>query len=541
MPTKKKYLIGTRGSLLATTQAGHVQQELIKKIGDDFELVTIKTTGDIKTSKPLWQYDGKDFFTKELDEALINKKVDLVVHSLKDLSTERPKEFSLAAVFQRKFGGDILLVRQELLNHQTSGDKFILGTSSPRRMEQAKLYLQKLLPTPLSKLPLEIKSLRGNVDTRITKLKNKEYDGIILAYAGLERLALNKDITFMLQKLLEGLNFMLLPESKFPGAAGQGALGIECLSDNHDLCEKLKKIDDLTTRQEVEQEKKFFKTLGGTCHLPVGIRVKKWKDKEFHFMSGKWEDKTLEHKEQVEPPTSNSSSTWQSNDVLFIGLPQNKLDKRFDRTKFPFKILTDDTILKNVFPSIQVPSEGRFFITSNYCAQAMDHLSFKGTTWVSGEHTWEDLAKKGHWVHGSTGPLGYKSLEEYNDSHFFHLMEDIQFSQKLPWVVFSHQKATSTLGKVVSCYEHKVHTPWPDIEVMKKVKACYWMSFIQYELYTEHFPFLKEENVKNYCGLGKTWERFQKENIPVSAVINYQHLLNMITKTPVPLPWELST
>lgn len=113
MPTH--YKIGTRGSLLALTQCGQVKDELERLTGDTFELVPIKTQGDIQTSKPLWQMEGNNFFTRELDEALLTDQVDLVVHSYKDLGSLRPEGISLAAVTKRTFAHDILLIKNETI------------------------------------------------------------------------------------------------------------------------------------------------------------------------------------------------------------------------------------------------------------------------------------------------------------------------------------------------------------------------------------------------------------------------------------------
>src|SRR5690606_21785539 len=129
------YKIGTRGSLLAVTQSTLMKNELERISGEKFELVLIKTQGDQITNKPLWQLEGKDCFTKELDEALLAGTVDLVIHSYKDLGSERPQGIKLAAVTERKFAHDILLIPQKNVDALSNweGD-FIVGTSSPRRI-----------------------------------------------------------------------------------------------------------------------------------------------------------------------------------------------------------------------------------------------------------------------------------------------------------------------------------------------------------------------------------------------------------------------
>ena len=131
---KDKYTIGTRGSLLALTQCDLIKEEIEEKSGLKFNLNVIKTQGDQITDKPLWQLEGKDFFTKELDHALINETIDLVVHSYKDLGSERPKDIKLRTITKRTYAHDILLIKKSTLEDLKSKKTFVVGTSSPRRI-----------------------------------------------------------------------------------------------------------------------------------------------------------------------------------------------------------------------------------------------------------------------------------------------------------------------------------------------------------------------------------------------------------------------
>lgn len=141
------YKIGTRGSLLAVTQSTLIKNELERISGDKFELVLIKTQGDQITNKPLWQLEGKDFFTKELDEALLAGEVDLVIHSYKDLGSERPEGIKLAAVTERRFAHDILIIPQKNVEALKNWKgEFVVGTSSPRRIANLTHSLKNYLP-----------------------------------------------------------------------------------------------------------------------------------------------------------------------------------------------------------------------------------------------------------------------------------------------------------------------------------------------------------------------------------------------------------
>ena len=296
MPEQKHYKIGTRGSLLALTQCNQVRVELERLTGDTFELEVIKTQGDLITNAPLWQLDGKDFFTKELDEALLSSKVDLVVHSYKDLGSVRPEGITLAAVTKRTFAHDILLIKNQTIAELKNKNEIIVGTSSPRRMVNLEQGLAPFLPFGAAK-KISTKVLRGNINTRIQKLQDGEYDAIVLALPGIERLALTESSRIELQRLLTGMNFMTLPQSTFPSSASQGALGIECAvnrSDKGELFNKLQKMQDATTVEEVSRERVAFNKYGGGCHLAVGINVKKKDNFFIHVHRGVLENEAVQ-------------------------------------------------------------------------------------------------------------------------------------------------------------------------------------------------------------------------------------------------------
>jgi hydroxymethylbilane synthase len=280
MSNKTKYKIGTRGSLLAVTQCTLIANEMSDITGSEFELVKISTQGDQQTEKPLWQMDGKDFFTKELDSALLANEVDLVVHSYKDLGSDRPEGIGLATITQRKFANDILLIKKENISKIKDLDTFIVGTSSPRRIVNIESSLKPYLPKIKESTKVKCEMLRGNVNTRIQKLKDDKYHAIVLALAGLERLANKEDSKEELTRLLDGLTFIVLPQKDFPSSASQGALAIEYNSnrDDKELLKVLKSVHCDITEKEISREREAFKSYGGGCHLAVGINVQAHKN-----------------------------------------------------------------------------------------------------------------------------------------------------------------------------------------------------------------------------------------------------------------------
>ena len=246
--------LGTRGSDLALWQARHVAAMLETQLGIASSIEIIKTRGDRIQNVAFSKMEGKGFFTKELQEALLDDRVDLVVHSLKDLPTEEPEGLEVVAIPERTNSADLLLARGDLLRPSPDNPMglpggAVLGTSSLRRAAQA----LALCPD------IEVKALRGNVPTRIGKLRDGNYDAILLAAAGVGRLELD----------LTGLDTIeLRPEVMLP-APGQGALAIETRA-NDDLTGPLKQLHDATVADHVNSERRLLGLLGGGCHLPLG-------------------------------------------------------------------------------------------------------------------------------------------------------------------------------------------------------------------------------------------------------------------------------
>ncbi|WP_024790600.1 MULTISPECIES: hydroxymethylbilane synthase [unclassified Lebetimonas] len=247
-----KLIIATRGSKLALWQAEWVKKRL-ENLGHEVSLKIVTTTGDKILDKPLTEIGGKGLFIKEVEEALLRGEAQIAVHSLKDFPTEYDREhFTLAAVPKREAVEDVFLSE----TFETLADlpfNAVVGTSSIRRAMQIKAFRDDLI----------ISDLRGNVDTRINKLKNGEYDGIILAHAGIKRLGLKKSV-----KYLEIIDTdLIIP------AMGQGALGIETVNDEKVIA-AVKPLHDLRTFVEVSIERDFVDTLNMGCHAPVGVNAK---------------------------------------------------------------------------------------------------------------------------------------------------------------------------------------------------------------------------------------------------------------------------
>ena len=247
----KKVTIATRGSQLALWQAEHIKSRLMAQYeGLEVELLILKTKGDIILDVPLAKVGGKGLFVKEIEEALLAGTADLAVHSMKDVPMVLPEGLTLGAVPEREICTDIFLSEKyAALEDLPQGAK--LGTSSLRRQSQA-LALRP---------DLEVAMLRGNVETRLRKMKEGQYDAIILARAGVKRLGLGAS-----------LQQDLTPPSFLP-AVGQGALGIEIREDRPEVRELVAFLDDMPTRLCVTAERAFLRRLDGGCQVPIAAHA----------------------------------------------------------------------------------------------------------------------------------------------------------------------------------------------------------------------------------------------------------------------------
>jgi hydroxymethylbilane synthase len=242
-------VIGSRGSKLALWQAEHIQSQLLAVQPDlDVSIEIIKTTGDVKPD-PLSVIGGKGVFTKELEDALLGGRIDIAVHSLKDLPTILPDRLTIAAICEREDSRDAIVLREQA-NIASIADLAagsVIGTSSQRRFAQ----LKSMRPD------LEFKELRGNVDTRLRKLDEGRYDALILACAGLSRLGLQDRIA------------LRIPPDEMLPAVGQGAIGIETCLDNVPVVDVVIKLEHAQTRIACLAERALLRNLGGGCQFPI--------------------------------------------------------------------------------------------------------------------------------------------------------------------------------------------------------------------------------------------------------------------------------
>jgi hydroxymethylbilane synthase len=473
--------LGTRRSALALTQSTWVKTQLeALHEGLTVELVGMDTQGDEVhqsrfSTEPLQTLDGKNFFVKELDEALLEGRTDFSVHSYKDLSLDRPAELVVAAIPPRENPRDIVLFHPDIMQKLATGKEIIVGSASPRRAQNTPEFLAGVLPSaPCSVLRAEenalntehgtrntitIKPLRGNVTTRVKKLEEGQYDTIILAMAGLNRLGL--DISKFPQ--------MILPLDVCPTAPAQGALAIECRAADTQTRQLLAALHDAETAFHITREREVLRIYGGGCHQAFGATSIPFANGQaLTFVRGKSDaGEILNHIEWDAPKYSGNIIAWDGN-------AKRKSNKTIQGTSH------QALGTRNVF-------------VAHYRAvtpEILPHLHGK-RIWCSGVMSWQKLAEMGLWVEGCTENLGAADIV------------------KEGWTVLTHEEGAESWaqGAVISTY--RVEPSPQEAEDIETATHLYWGSGSQFA----RLGHLAKSAKHHACGAGKTAETLRAAGI----------------------------
>jgi hydroxymethylbilane synthase len=352
----KKIIIGTRGSDLALWQANNTKDRLAS-IGIDAELKIIKTQGDKILNLRLDKLEGKGFFTKELEEELLGGTIDIAVHSHKDLPTTNPEGLIIAAVTEREDPSELLLILKDCVDvsQKLSLKKgAMVGTSSNRRKAQL-LALRS---------DLNIEDLRGNVPTRIQKLRDEDYDAILLAKAGVNRLKID----------LSEFHVEVVDTTELVPAPAQGALAIQIRENDSELFTALQKIHNTATAEEIAVERKVLNLFEGGCHMPLGCYCKK-EDGEFEV----W--------------TSKAETDEDFPDRLFLrastteGLAE-KIVAKFDKErKLPAKVfisreIGEHSYIRKALEKHEIEIDGRSLIRTFPIVNILDPFYLRNIDWI---------------------------------------------------------------------------------------------------------------------------------------------------------------
>ncbi len=352
----RKLIIGTRGSELALWQANFVKDRLAEA-GIDAELKIIKTQGDKILSLRLDKLEGKGFFTKELEESLLNGSIDLAVHSHKDLPTQNPEGLIIAAVSEREDPAELLLILKDCVDVSRKLSLKLgamVGTSSNRRKAQLLAF----------RPDLEIENLRGNVPTRISKLKDEDYDAIILAKAGVERLGID----------LSDFHVIELEPVEFVPAPAQGVLAIQIKENDQELFNALQVLHHPEVAEVIQVERKVLNLFNGGCHMPLGCYCRKENGK-FQTWTSKAEDGDMfPDRLFIESDTT-------------IGLAERIVAKFADDRIFPSSVFITRDIAENsyFYRAMQkrgISVEGRSLIKTFPVINKLDPYILRDIDWI---------------------------------------------------------------------------------------------------------------------------------------------------------------
>lgn len=331
-----------------------------------------ETEGDINQNQPLSEMEGKDFFTRDIQEALLRGEADFAVHSLKDVSGETFFKNNAFAIIERGDPRDVAIFHESVVERIGADQPLTLGTSSPRRAEMATAFLERALPVVHGrKARLTALPIRGNVDTRLQKLDRHEYDGVILACAGLNRLLAYAPAMEDVSQLLKNKRLMVLPLMECPPAPGQGAIVAETTPNNVQAVETLRLLNDEDLTRAVQAERTLAHQYGSGCHQKFGVIHVSLPQDAFTYAAGR--DRHSKLFTQVVP--ANSS-----------------LDHNVTISATGIGRLADEA--------------GIELVTST------DYLSGRLPVWTSDTKLWFRLAGRGVWVEGSAEGFGIDFIDD---------------------------------------------------------------------------------------------------------------------------------
>ena len=509
--------LGTRRSLLARAQSSAVARTLERlHPGLQVELVGIETRGDRITDIPLSQVDGKEFFTAEIDAALLGGSVDLTVHSYKDLSLERPVALYLGAVPARENPRDIVFFAADATERLAAGATLRIGSSSPRRQAFVPSFLERALPqaaVPGGAAPPHFRAqlceLRGNVDSRLRRLREprgseRQLDGVILAFAGVSRLWQDEAVgaAAVLRELLTGLPRMLLPLTLCPAAPAQGALAIECRRDDAHTRAVLAAIDDPATRAAIDAERALLAERGGGCHQRFGATQVQ--------VDGL--GSLLYMREAGEQGVADTQLRW-TLPVRPAGPVQP-----WDGSAQPAPRVEDIAGAAAACAQRLSHSDAAFVAHRRALPEvSADEVNRCAHLWVSGTETWFALAARGVWVEGCAEGLGFNALRATLAAPLLNLPPLDR------WLALTHEEAAAGWDEVpvMATYRHVPGgTSAAGSASPANARQLWWHSSAQFERWRSQV----NEDSEHACGPGKTAAHLRSAGVAALRVFpSVQH------------------
>jgi hydroxymethylbilane synthase len=487
---KNCFKIICRNSKLSLIQ-GHTAQRLIERNcpNTDVRVLSKPSRGDLDTTTPLYMMGDKNIFTKDIEAVLESGGADFAVHSMKDVSADKLTDPNFrVAIIERNDVRDVVVFRNNILETLASGKPIRIGTSSLRRTELIPPFLQKALPK-LSDTPIQIEilNIRGNVDTRLRKLRSGEFDGIALAAAGLNRLLEHES---SIADLLKGMRMMLLPLTEVPPAAGQGALLVECLATNTRAATLLPAIHQPDLMSNLLKERAFSHLHGAGCHQRFGVVNVDFKGMNLSVLKGKSGDKPID-----EFHFDNKLEALMAGKKLVSAT-------NFMRDFFDYEYFTIDENFINKLQKVQTIFVAHHRTATD--AKILDVLKSKNI-WTSGTKTWFQLAQKGIWVNGCAEGFGFEYLNPVFERPLFHTLKTniLILTNEGAEAHWQPKYQTASSYRLIPNLTERVSAE------IQSADAVFWTNFEQYQI-SKH---LLKPNVIHACAAGKTAELFVNQGI----------------------------
>ena len=482
----EKILLIGRSSRLSLLQIEIVKNKITAAFPEiKVEIITKSSKGDELLNVPLHTVEGSDFFTQDIFDSLKNGEADIAVHSLKDMSSEHFFGKNKFAVVDRDDTRDVAIFNADIEEKIKSGKPITIGTCSPRREEMAAVFLKKALPQLHNDIKIETKSIRGNVETRLRKLNNGEYDTTILATAGLNRLLRSGTDRSLIKELLKNKKLMLLPSIECVPAPCQGAIVAEANPANQKAIEVLKKINSMELMHDCLQEKQSAMQYGVGCLQRFGVTTISYGNKKVVYAAGK-------------DSNGNIFTKWFN--LPDIDTTEKKLFSMTDFMSNLFHYEYDDGELQIKEPVVYA---------ANYKAvkqkEVIRQLQSK-KVWAAGSKTWFELAKQGIWVEGCADGFGLEFLQTSWQMPLFGI------SKNDVAVITNNQSAGKWQAKAWNVYAAYRLSEKESPEIKKQIKEAdiiFWTSYQQCVQYKNEL----KEDVLHICPYGETVEQLKAAGI----------------------------
>jgi hydroxymethylbilane synthase len=448
--------------------------------------------------------EGSDFFTQDIFDALANNEADIAVHSLKDMSSEHFFGENKFAVVDRDDTRDVAIFNNNVEAKIRNNEIIIIGTCSPRREEMATVFLKKALPQLSDEIKIETRPIRGNVETRLRKLKSGEYDATILATAGLNRLLRSNEDAQLIKELLADKKLMLLPLIECVPAPCQGAIVAEAHPLNVKAIEILNKINDRQIVAECYNEKKEAFKYGAGCIQKFGVTTINTKNRKYLYAAGTDAEGTEFVKWNPLPGLKIEGKLFSSTDVMKgffdyvpIAIGRKNEELVFDK---PVVFVANYKAIQNSSVELLALKSAtqRKFNNSNQLGSKI--------ILASGTKTWFELAKKGYWVRASADALGFEFLLPSLKMPLLNIKpEEI--------TILTHDSAAERWkAKGYDAVSNYKLISKNDEEIQRSITnadAIFWTSFSQYEFYGKY----AKKGVKHLCAGGETAELLKQAGI----------------------------